>query len=160
MMKIKDKSNSAADFLDKAMRYCTYRERSAAEVEFKLSVLGCDPKTSTNVIDQLKEEGYVNDARFAEAFAGSKFRTRKWGKTKIRYELKAKGIDNDLIIRALGGIPAEEYQSVLDGLLKTKYKTFNKGSSIQIKQKLMSYAFSKGYETDVVYGALARIFKD
>ena len=58
----------------------------------KLYELGADEEVAEEVIVYLIGENFINEERFAKAFAGGKFRIKKWGKIKIKQALKEKGL--------------------------------------------------------------------
>src|SRR5690606_26754360 len=87
--------------LQKLKHYCAYQERSHSEVVEKLYSLGVWKREHDAIIASLIEEGYLNEERFAIAFAGGKFRMKKWGRTKIKYELKQRQVSEYSIKKAL-----------------------------------------------------------
>jgi len=56
--------------LQKLRHYCGYQERSHAEVKSKLYELGVRKADHDELISSLIEEDYLNEERFAIAFAG------------------------------------------------------------------------------------------
>src|SRR6476620_10497067 len=90
--------------LQKIKHYCAYQERNHKEVKDKLYSFGLYRQEVEALLSQLIEEGYLNEERFAIAFAGGKFRLRQWGRVKIQYELKQKGISEYCIRKALMSI--------------------------------------------------------
>jgi regulatory protein len=76
----------------KIKHYCAYQERSHAEAREKLYSFGLYRQEVETLLSQLIEENYLNEERFAVAFAGGKFRMKQWGKTKIKYELQQKRV--------------------------------------------------------------------
>ena len=70
--------------LAKAMRYCAYQERAPREVAEKLKELGQSPSEVTELLQQLKDDDFVNEQRFAKLFSSGKFRIKQWGKRKIQ----------------------------------------------------------------------------
>ena len=76
--------------IQKAKQFCGYQERSHAEVVQKLWDLGIRQADHDEIISSLIEENYLNEERFAKAFAGGKFRMKDWGRKKIYYALKEK----------------------------------------------------------------------
>ena len=74
--------------LQKVKQYCAYQERSHYEVQQKLYELGIRKQDHDEIISSLIEEDYLNEERFAKAFAGGKFRMKDWGRKKIYYALK------------------------------------------------------------------------
>ena len=68
--------------LQKIKQYCAYQERCHSEVERNYIHSTCKSKDVETLLTQLIEEDYLNEERFAIAFAGGKFRMKQWGKIK------------------------------------------------------------------------------
>ncbi len=69
--------------LIKAESYCAYQERCQQEVRDKLYSWGLHEVQVENVIAELIASNFINEERFAKAYAGGKFRIKKWGRVKI-----------------------------------------------------------------------------
>ncbi len=147
----KNKNVSYKDAFLKAAAYCAYQERSRQEVREKLSGYELSEDETEEIIESLVRENYINDARFARAFAGGKFRLKKWGRIKIRQELKMRGISEQHIREGLQEIDDEAYTQTLRELLQKKNHLERATSVLERKQKLLRYALSKGYEQDIVW---------
>jgi regulatory protein len=142
----------------KIKHYCAYQERSHAEVKTKLYGYGLYKTEVEELISQLIEENYLNEERFAIAFAGGKFRVKQWGKTKIKYELKLKQVSDYCIKKALKEIPDDDYEKTLQKLATEKLKTLQGEKNIFTKKsKLQNYLVGKGYEFDVVGRVVGRV---
>ncbi len=140
----------------KIKHYCAYQERAHAEVKQKLYGYGLYKNEVEELLSQLIEENYLNEERFAIAFAGGKFRIKQWGKTKIKYELAQKQVSAYCIKKALASISAEDYEKTLTKLAAEKLKTLQGETNIFTKKsKLQNYLVGKGYEFDLV-GKVAR----
>src|SRR6478736_3420107 len=85
----------------KIKHYCAYQERSHAETRDKLYGFGLYKHEVETLLTQLIEENYLNEERYAIAFAGGKFRMKQWGRVKIKYELKQKQVSEYNIKNAL-----------------------------------------------------------
>ncbi len=135
----------------KIKHYCAYQERAHAEVKQKLYGYGLYKNEVEQLISQLIEENYLNEERFAIAFAGGKFRIKQWGKTKIKYELAQKQVSAYNIKKALASILDEDYEKTLAKITAEKLKTLCGETNIFTKKsKLQNYLVGKGYEFDVV----------
>jgi len=113
--------------LQKLKHYCAYQERCHRDVKEKLYNLGVWKKEHDEIITSLIEENYLNEERFAIAFAGGKFRVKQWGRVKIKYELKQKQVSDYCIKKALNQIDDEEYLKVLKNLADKKYASMKNG---------------------------------
>ena len=114
--------------LQKLKHYCAYQERCHSEVKEKLYNLGVWKKDHDEIIASLIEENYLNEERFAIAFAGGKFRVKQWGRVKIKYELKQKQVSEYSIKKAMKQIGEEEYLALLHKLTEEKYAALQKNN--------------------------------
>lgn len=136
--------------LQKLKHYCAYQERCHSEVKDKLYQLGVWKKDHDEIIAVLIEENYLNEERFAVAFAGGKFRIKQWGRVRIKYELKQKQVSEYSIKKAMKQIDEEEYLSLLNKLAKEKYVALKNEQYLIRKKKTMDYLAAKGFEADLV----------
>ena len=136
--------------LQKLKHYCAYQERCHSEVKDKLYQLGVWKKEHDEIIAALIEENYLNEERFAVAFAGGKFRIKQWGRVRIKYELKQKQVSEYSIKKAMKQIDEEEYLSLLNKLAKEKYVALKNEQYLIRKKKTMDYLAAKGFEADLV----------
>jgi regulatory protein len=89
--------------------YCAYQERCHLEVQKKLQSMGMIPIAIGTIINRLIEDNYLNETRFAKAFARGKFKIKKWGKQRITRELKLRDISAYNIKVALQEISEADY---------------------------------------------------
>ena len=136
--------------LQKLKHYCAYQERCHSEVKEKLYQLGVWKKEHDEIIASLIEENYLNEERFAVAYAGGHFRIKQWGRIKIKYELKQKQVSEYSIKKALRQIEDEEYGKVLEKLAREKYAALKNEQYLVRRKKTADYLVSKGYEADLV----------
>ena len=134
----------------KLKHYCAYQERCHSEVKEKLYNLGIWKKEHDEIIATLIEENYLNEERFAIAYAGGRFRIKKWGRTKIKYELKQKQVSDYCIKKALKKIDEEDYLKVLGKLAKEKYASLKNDQHLIRKKKTIDYLQQKGYEYELI----------
>jgi regulatory protein len=140
--------------LQKLKHYCGYQERSHSEVKEKLYSLGVWKKDHDEIISSLIEENYLNEERFAIAFAGGKFRMKHWGRVKIKYELKQKQVSEYCIKKAMKQIDEEEYHKTLSKLAAEKYKSLKAEQYLVRKKKTIDYLLAKGFEQDLILGVI------
>ncbi len=140
--------------LIKAASYCAYQERCHEEVLGKLTELGIYGNDAGNILNQLIEQNYLNEERFAKAFAGGKFRTKKWGRVKILLELKARKISDYCIKQAMKEIDEDEYLKVLKKLASEKLESLSDKNILIKKNKTAKYIASRGFEVELVWDLL------
>lgn len=142
--------------LDNLRRQCSRREYCSSDVLKKAEkALGGDRDQAVKILNTLVEERYVDDLRYAEAFARDKSAISGWGEVKIRYMLSAKGIDRDTITRALEGIDAAKADCRLNKLLENKYRSLK--DDPQCRMKLLRFALGRGYSYDEVSSVLPSV---
>lgn len=146
------------DILFKVQRYCAYQERCTHEVLEKLRELDANPDDFEDILEQLKAENYLNDTRFAEVFAGSKFRLKRWGRNKIIQALNEKRLDDRLIEKALTAINKRDYTYTLKDLIKEKEKELKpkKLDRYTRNYKVAQALMRKGYEPELIWKYLKR----
>ena len=131
------------DILNALERYCTYRERSPAEVQKKARELGVSEVPL--YLKELESSGHLNEERFADVYARGKWRNNRWGRLKIRQGLRQKGVRGELIEKALFDIPNEEYSNGLFELIRNRLGVQKMTHSL--RAKTLRYLQQKGYET-------------
>ena len=141
--------------LQKLRQYCAYQERSHYEVQQKLYELGIRKQEHDEIIANLIEEDYLNEERFAKAFAGGKFRMKDWGRKKIYYALKEKKVSEYSIKQAMKEIDEDEYLKNLKELAQDKYESLKDEQYLARKKKTIDFMIQKGYEFDLVTKALS-----
>jgi regulatory protein len=152
-------SLTKAQALQKLKHFCAYQERCHSEVKNKLFSLQVWKKDHDEIISTLIEEGYLNEERFAIAFAGGKWRIKHWGKEKISYELKQRGLSEYCIRKGLKEIPEKEYEEVLCKLLHKKYEELKPDQYLVRRKKTIEYFVQRGFEPSLVSRILRELIK-
>lgn len=137
--------------------YCAYQERCTKEIQKKLEDWGLSFDDSAEILRSLQENRFFDDVRFCESFVSGKVRIKRWGRIKIRYELKLKGIKEEFIRKALSEIDPLVYEENLKELTQRKWAE-TKGDEWTRKAKLHRFLASKGYENDLISEALKSVF--
>lgn len=132
---------------DRLRRLCSRREYCVSDVMKKaLTALEGDSEAAGKVVAILIAEKYVDDLRYATAYAREKAMISGWGETKIRYMLSGKRIDRDVIAQALKEIDESKAGSRLEKLLENKARSLK--ADPQIRLKLLRFALGRGYQYD------------
>ncbi len=140
--------------LKKAASFCAYQERTQQEVRQRLRDWGVWGDEAEEIIARLIEDGFLNEERFARAFAGGKFRVKSWGRVKIEQELRQRGLSGHTLKAGLSEINADDYRQTLQELLDKKAASLADEEPFARRQKLARYAIGKGYEADLVWNVL------
>lgn len=140
--------------LIKAESTCAYQERCQQEMRDKLYEWGLHSADVENIIAKLITDNFLNEERFAKAYAGGKFRIKKWGKVKIKMELKKKKISDYCIKKAMQEINDTDYSKTIKELIAKKAKEIKGGKEYVRKFKIAKYVASRGFEQDIVWDIL------
>ncbi len=143
--------------LDKSEKYCAYQERCQSEVRNKLYEWGMHSKEVESIIAELITNQFINEERFARAYANGKFRIKQWGRIKIKIELKKRKLSDYCINAALKDIPENEYLEMLKKLILKKAKLTKNTNTYVYKNKLAEFAISKGYENNLVWEVIEKM---
>jgi len=153
-MQKEKKYYTLSEALLKAASYCAYQERSHNEVLAKLGELGVYGIDADELLLKLIAQNYLNEERFAQTYAGSKFRVKKWGRLKIKRELQLKGVSAPCIQIAMKEIDPDDYFQTLQKLVEAKFQTSMLNNPLEIGRKTYQYLATKGYESDLIWDAI------
>lgn len=134
----------------KIRNWCAYQERSHHETRQKLFAYGLTSEEVEGIIADLIQENFLNEERFAIAFAGGKFRIKHWGRIKIKIGLKSHKVSEVNINKALKGIHEDDYTAVIIKIIEKKLE-LQPGLQFQKRYYLaLNYLISRGFESDLV----------
>lgn len=142
--------------LNRLQAQCVRREYCIADVTAKaVRALDGDKDAARVVVEALVADRFVDEARYAAAFAREKAALTGWGPVKIRYALAAKGIPRETVAQALEEIDDPAAGRKMEAVLRTKYRTL--AGDPQVRLKLLKFALSRGYEYEAVRELVDRI---
>lgn len=149
----------ALKVLDKLRRLCSRREYCTSNILKKASeALDGDHNRAEEILQVLVSERYVDDLRYASAYARDKASISGWGEVKIKYMLSAKGIARDVIAKALEEIDEGKAESRLEKLLENKWKSLK--DDPQGKMKLIRFALGRGYGYEDISSLLGKVCRN
>jgi len=136
--------------LSRAMKLCSSQEYCKSDIEKKLLGWQLDPEHIPFVLQQLEQEKFLDDFRFARAFAKDKLRFSKWGSIKVKYHLKMKGISANIIREVFSDLDDIDQEEIIRKELEIKRKFIKDSDPYLVKMKLLRFAQSRGYDLDIV----------
>lgn len=147
-----------AKVLDRMRALCSRREYCRKDIMKKvLPAVDGDVTVAGGVVDTLVKEKYIDELRYASAFARDKSSIAGWGAVKIRYMLSAKGIPEGLVAQALEEIDGEKAVSRLDKLMENKFRSLKEDP--QCRLKMLRFGLGRGYGYDEVSSVVDRLMK-
>ena len=144
--------------LEKIKHFCAYQERCHSEVRSRLLEMKVYGAELEDFMVILIEENFLNEERFARAFARGKFSLKQWGRIKIKHELKARNISSTLIQMAMKEIDEADYERTLQQLTEKKWETLRAEKNFFVKMnKLKNKKKKKGFEGELVYESVRKM---
>ena len=145
--------------LDRMRNLCSRREYCRADIMKKaMSALDGDREKAEKVIEILVAEKYIDELRYASAFARDKSSISGWGETKIRYMLSSKGIPREVIDKALEEIDGAKAMTRLEKLMENKYRSLKEDP--QCRLKMLRFGLGRGYGYEEVSEVLEILMKN
>jgi regulatory protein len=139
--------------------YCSYQERCHIEVSEKLRSFVLNSDEKDRIIVHLIESNFLNEERFASIFSISKFHQKKWGKIRIKNELKARKISDYLVTKAIKEIPTEEYEMTFETLAEKHWESITEKNDLKKRKKFCDYLLRKGWESERIYEKVKELEK-
>lgn len=135
--------------LSRLERQCVRAEYCSSDILKKaVSLLEGDTVAAKEVLESLIGNGFVDDRRYAAAFAREKSGITGWGPVKIRFALSSKRIPSATIAEALEEVDGARAEQKLRKLMEAKWKSLSGDEAARLK--LLKYALSRGYDYDTV----------
>ena len=143
---MKDEPDTPVELRARALRLLARREHSRAELERKLGPHAGSPEVIAGVVEALVQKKQLSDERYAQERARSM--SRKYGAARIRHDLKAKGVDPELIERASANCGAEGELERARAILERKYR--EPAATRDERAKRMRFLQGRGFSSDVI----------
>jgi len=143
----------------KMAQLCSRSEQCSADIRKKMIAYEIMDELVEEIITKLRNEKFLDDERYVKAYISDKFRLNKWGKIKMRYYLKAKGIPDNMIEKGLQEIKEEQYKKVLISTMKEKAKTIKAADKFEKMGQIIRFAQSRGFEPEMIHRYLPEVLK-
>ena len=135
-----------------AANLCARTEYCAADIAQLLYRHKVEPDNIEAIVKRLIDERFIDHERYVRAFVSDKFRFARWGRIKMRYALRQKGIDDHLINQAFDEVIREDdYKTMVHDFVTARLKTTKGRTPYEVRQKVMRAALSRGYEMDYLH---------
>lgn len=136
---------------------CARSEQAEGDLRKKLHDWAIAPCDIDAIIHRLKQERYLDNERYARAYCRDKLRFNGWGRIKIAFMLKGKGIEQEIIDNAIAEIDEEQYLTILNDTLATKAKALGDKTPEQARAALLRFAASRGFESSLFFPAVSQL---
>jgi regulatory protein len=151
---------SKEEALQKLQHYCAYQERCHQEVRQQLRDMNVYPDWREEIIVALIEENFLNEERFACSYVRGKFRMKKWGRVRIKQELRRRKISDYCIRKGMAEIEEAAYLEVLRALILKKGDRTEAPNLWTFRNKVARFVIDKGYEPALVWPVIKDVYPD
>lgn len=134
------------DALFRTTALCAQSEQCEHSLREKMRKWGLEEDACDRIIDQLYDEKYIDEERFAHAYARDKMRYNHWGRQKIDQGLRLLRISTTARREALDELPEEEYLEILQHILESKSRQVKANNDYERNGKLIRFALGRGFE--------------
>jgi regulatory protein len=138
---------------------CSRSEQCSVDIRKKMIAWEIMDELVEEIISKLREEKFLDDERYVKAYISDKFRLNKWGRIKLRYYLKAKGLHDSIIEKGLHEIDEGEYKNALIATLKEKAKKTKSDNKFEKMGQIIRFAQSRGFEPEMIHRYLPEVVK-
>lgn len=140
---------------ERAYRLLRYRNRSIAEMKDRLIKLSYEPDIIEMIINELKQEGALDDRKFVKGFASDYTELKPKGNIFIRRELQKKKVDQSLIEEI---IKERDEKNILKTILQKKFPNYDK-NDLKQKAKIIRYFMGKGFTIRTIYEVIGEEYE-
>lgn len=137
--------DSYKKLLQRALRYCAGSEQCEADVRGKLAQWGASSAEVDAVVRRLKQGDYINERRYVRYYCENKVLSQHWGRQKVEYGLRQKGISRDLATEGMTVVNPEDYSEVLAKTAQTKLDTLTPADEWTLRTKLTAFLAQRGF---------------
>lgn len=144
---------------ESGLRYLGRRDHSSSELQQKLLKKGYPQKHVENVVQELAQKGYINDAGFAQKFATEKAELNRWGPKKIAAALYKKGLPKKIVDQVVKNVRESlpQQQICVDLALKRKNHFLREQDPYKRQQKIYRFLAGRGFNGEEIKKSLPRI---
>ncbi len=148
---MENQEQAAKQAYSKMARLCSRSEQCSTDIRKKIIAFELVSEVVDEIIEKLKAEKYLNDERYIKAYVADKFRINKWGRVKIRHNLRMKGLSEAMIQNELDEMDEEKYKAVLIKTMKAKAKTVKKKNRFEKMGQIIRFAQTRGFEPELIH---------
>lgn len=154
------KTKTAQQALQSLMRLCARSEKSTGDALRLMRTWGVPEAEHRGVLDKLIADRYIDNRRYAEAYAREKSRLAGWGERKIAMQLRLKGVERETISAVLAEVLQDDSMAErLHDKLQKKMRTVKAANDYELRGKLLRYALGLGYDYDMAAEAVDKVAK-
>lgn len=143
----------------KMAQLCSRSEQCSVDIRKKIAAFDIVQEVVDEIIEKLKSEKFLDDERYVKAYVSDKFRLNKWGRIKMRYYLKAKGLPDSVIEVGMTAIDNDQYVKVLLATMKERAKKYKSAEKYERAAHVIRFTQSRGFEPELIHRYLNEVVK-
>lgn len=138
---------------------CSRSEQCSPDIRKKITASGLTDEDADEILEYLKKEKFIDDRRYVEAYVAEKFRINQWGRIKMRYYLRMKGLKDDIIEIGLEALDENKYIDVLLKTMKEKAKKTGGKNKYEKMGHIIRFVQSRGFEPELIHRYMNEVLK-
>ena len=143
--------------LDRARARCAAEERCGSGVRQKLAAWGADGDAADEIVASLSEDGYLDEGRYARAYCESKMLRQHWGRMKVVYGLRQKGVPREAIEAGMAAVDDGEYMAMLEEVAVRKLRELGGEATPDVRRRLTAFLASRGFTMSEINETITNI---
>lgn len=151
--------SAAREAFMKMAQLCSRSEQCSVDIRKKIAAFDIVQEVVDEIIEKLKSEKFIDDERYVKAYVSDKFRLNKWGRIKMRYYLKAKGLPDSVIEVGMTAIDNDQYIKVLLTTMKERAKKYKSAEKYERAAHVIRFTQSRGFEPELIHRYLNEVIK-
>lgn len=153
-------AKSPEQALNSLMALCARGEKSSGDGYRLMTRWGVEKSAQEEVLRQLIEDRFIDDTRYAGAYIREKTNINGWGVYKITQQLRLKGISREIIEEQIAELDRDSMQEKLRSLLERRVRTTKYTTKYQLRDKLLRYGASLGYDFSTVSDTVREVISE
>lgn len=149
---VRDGDLALTDALARCYTHLARREHSVDEMRTRLARAQFDQQTIEHALATVREQGYLDDGRYARLLAEDRRSIDGWGVDRIRARLEAAGVDRDLIETTLAAFDTPSERTAAGAVLDRRFREPLRDD--HDRQRAFAVLIRQGYDSDVAYDAI------
>jgi regulatory protein len=140
-----------------ALHYLSYRPRTIQELRQYLTKKDFSAGYIHQVVEEMKEQGYLNDQQYAKAWVEERRNRKNYGVLRIKNELRQKGIASQWIDEAISHVEDDEERQLAMEVAKRRYLRLCHEPWPKIERKIGQFLVYRGFSMEIVYAILQEL---
>lgn len=158
---MKGRGGQISEALERAFRILAARSCSEAEIRLRLLRAGYGEQCVEEVLGKLRDYGYVDDARFAQDKVLALMHDKGFGRARIAYELKRRGVNAELIEEAIQSALDEASEEEIAFNVASKRVAGYSGLPVPlVRRRLYGFLMRRGFSHEIISRAIRRVLGD